>query len=187
MYWIMLSERSDEYELSIDSTPPILEENEWQFDVGELESRQIPVIDIPVEIHPEEIMVDNIPAYGCRGLLINRKVKDVFDNMSLKNIHYYPARLINRDEISGPFWIANIIGKHASIDHDASDLDYFDDGGIEFIDKLVLKSMKEEAYGHIFRLAEFLPVILVSDALKVALELSAVTGFTFYKPEEFSL
>lgn len=183
----MLSERSDEYELSIDGTPPILEENEWRFDIGEAQSRQIPVIDVPFEFHPEEIMVDNIPAYGCRGLLINRKVKDVFDNMSVKNIHYYPARLINRKEIPGPFWIANIIGKHACIDYDASDIEYFDDGGIEFIDKLVLKSMNEEPYGHIFRLAEFLPVILVSHALKDALEQSAVTGFTFYKPEEFSL
>ena len=168
MYWLMLSERSNEYELSIDSTPLLIEQNDWRFDTGDIFPTPIPVIDVPFVIQPDELMVDNIPAYGCRGLLINSEVKAVFDGLNLDNIQYFDARLINQDtqEILQPYWIANIIGKVACVDHDQSELEYYNDGQIRFIDKLVLIPTKSTKYGHIFRLAEFLPVIIISETLK---------------------
>lgn len=189
MYWIMLSERSDEYEFSIDETPPAIEENDWQFDVGELHPEPLPVIDIPFSINPDEIMTDNIIAYGVRGLLFNSKVKAVFDRLGIDIIQYFQARLVNREtkEIFEPYWIGNIVGKHSCVDHDNSELEYFADGDIEFIDKLALIPMQEGEYGDIFRLAEFLPLIVVSDRLKVSLQEAGIKGFTFYKPEDFSL
>ena len=134
-------------------------------------------------------MVDNIPAYGCSGLLINKKVKSVFDGLPVDNIQYFDARLIDQatQKVLVPYWIANIIGKVACVDRAGSSLVCFDDGQIQFIDKLVLLPMTDGQHGHIFRLAEFLPAIVISDALKEALTDSGVTGFTYYKPEEFSL
>jgi hypothetical protein len=73
------------------------------------------------------------------------------------------------------------------VDHSQSDLDYYDDGKIRFIDKLALTPMPGSKHARIFRLAEFLPVMIVSDVLKNALTEQKITGFTFYKPEDFSL
>jgi hypothetical protein len=189
MYWVMMSERSNEYELSIDGTPPLIEQHDWRFDCGVKQPAPLPVIDVPFEIQPDERMVDNIPAYGCRGLLINDRVKAVFDGLKIDNIQYYSARLVNQDtgQILSPYWIANILGKIACVDHSQSDLDYYDDGKIRFIDKLALTPMPGSKHARIFRLAEFLPVMIVSDMLKNALTEHKITGFTFYKPEDFSL
>jgi hypothetical protein len=189
MYWIMLSERSDEYELSIDATPEIIEQQNLRFDCGDLLAKLPSLIDVPFDMQPDETMVDNIPAYGCRGLLINKKVKSVFEGLNIDNIQYVKARLINlrTNEILEPYWIANIVGKIACVDQEKSELEYYEDGQIKFIDKLVFKPMKDLQYGHIFRYAEFLPVIVVSDELKNALQGHDVSGFAFYRPEEFSL
>ncbi|UWX04657.1 hypothetical protein H1235_08400 [Pseudoxanthomonas sp. NC8] len=86
-----------------------------------------------------------------------------------------------------PFWIANIVGAFACVDHAQSGIEYFDDGAIRFIDKLGLTPMSGGSYPPIFRLAEFLPVIIVSDVVKEALAAHQITGFTFYRPEDFSL
>lgn len=189
MFWVMMSERSDEYELSIDGTPPLIEQNDWRFDTGRSQPMSLPVIDVPFDIEPDERMVDNIPAYGCRGLLINERVKAVFDTLKLDNIEYFPARLVNQstNQVLSPYWIANIVGRFSCVDHEKSDLDYYNDGSIQFIDKLVLKPIPGGNYARIFRLAEFLPVMIVSDILKNALTEQNITGFTFYRPEDFSL
>jgi len=56
----------------------------------------------------------------------------------------------------------------------------------------VLMSERSDEYelsidGHIFRLSEFLPILIISDSLKTALIQNNVTGFKIYKPELFSL
>ncbi|ELR71514.1 hypothetical protein C900_02577 [Fulvivirga imtechensis AK7] len=71
----MLSERSDEYEVSIDHVPPVIDENDWRFDEGEKVSIDLPVIPIPFRMNPDEILTDNIVAFGVRGLLVNEKKK----------------------------------------------------------------------------------------------------------------
>lgn len=189
MFWVMMSERSNEYELSIDGTPPLIEQNDWRFDIGRPQPAPLPTIDVPFEIQPDERMVDNIPAYGCRGLLINERVKAVFDSLKLKNIQYFNARLVNQDthQILSPYWIANITETFGCVDHQQSDLDYYNDGSIQFIDKLVLTHIPGGNHARIFRLAEFLPVMIVSDIVKNALTGNGITGFTFYRPEDFSL
>jgi len=189
MYWIMLSERSDEHELSIDATPEVIERQGWRFDRGDLLAKLPPPVDVPFDIEPDERIVDNIPAYGCRGLLINGRVRAVFDEMNVGNVQYVDARLVNRRsrDVLTPYWIANIVGKIACVDKEKSELEYYDDGQIKFIDKLALKPMQHLQYGHMFRCAEFLPVIMVSEELKAALQARRISGFRYYLPEEFSL
>jgi len=189
MYWITLSERSDEYELSIDGTPPLIEQNGWRFDCGDRVLTPVPPIDVPFAMQPDERMIDNVPAHGCRGLLINARVKAVFNELKLDNIQYFEARLVDEatHEVLRPYWIANVVGKAACVDHGRSELEYGDDGQIRFIDKLALVAMEGLPHGHIFRLAEFLPLLLVSEPLKNALIERGITGFTHYRPEDFSL
>jgi len=184
-----MSERSDEYEVSIDVLPPVVDSLGLHFDYGNHITGNLPIIDIPFNQHPEERKTDNIVAPTRLGLLINTKVKAIFDALSIRNIQYFSVSLLDLTsrEADKNYFIANVVGKYACVDQGASEVDYFDDGDIEFIDKLVLSLDKNIDYGHIFRLAEFPPVLVISDALKQALEDTAITGFKIYKPEEFSL
>lgn len=183
----MLSERDNEYQYSHDDTPPQIEQYGWEFDNGQLVTDPIPVIAVPITPHPEEVLTDNIPAYGCSGLLINERVKGVFDSIGIQNIQYFPAELIinGQPNVAHDYWIANIIGSIDCIDKSASSLSFDPDGDIEFIESLALKDPHK--YGHIFRLSEYLPVIVISDALKTRLETAGISGFMIYKPDEFSL
>lgn len=189
MHWILMSERSDEYELSIDAVPPALTSLGLNFDYGNHISATVPPIDVHYNQHPEERKTDNIVAPTRLGLLINAKVKRVFDALGISNIQYFPVNLIesNSAQENHDYCIANVVGKFACVDESESELEYYDDGDIEFIDKLSLELDDETDYGHIFRLAEFPPILVISDALKKGLESAAVTGFKIYKPEEFSL
>lgn len=189
MYWILMSERSDEYELSIDELPPTLETLGLRFDHGNHMPVTLPKIDIPYIQQPDEHKTDNIVAPTRLGLLINAKIKAIFDSLGINNIQYYDARLV--ESTSGAtdesYMLANVVGKYACVDEAASKLEYFDDGEIEFIDELALELDEGADYGHIFRLAEFPPILIISNALKVQLEKNHITGFKVYKPEEFSL
>ncbi|MFQ5559441.1 MAG: hypothetical protein ACE5FU_02495, partial [Nitrospinota bacterium] len=75
----------------------------------------------------------------------------------------------------------------ACVDQSQSELVLFDDGEIEIIDKLVLDLSEFNDYGHIFRLAEFPSLLVISQELKTKIEEIGLTGFKVYNPEEFSL
>ena len=188
MYWVMANERSDENELSIDGIPPMIEKNDWNFDSGEIIHIPLPVIEIPYTIEACERKTDNLIAHGCRGLLVHKKIRAALDNIETSNVDYYKTKLINRNNgnVDNEYYIANVIGLIDCIDHEKSKLVIDeDDGDIEFIDKMVLKDPGNEGYPDIFRISEFLPIIIVSDSVKMALK--SFSGFIFYKPEDYSL
>ena len=91
MYWIWANERSDEYELRIDGVPPVIEEKDWSFDLGQYVVDSVPVIDVPYTMQPDERLTDNLIAPGCRGLLFNKKVKKIFNDAGVDNIQYFEA------------------------------------------------------------------------------------------------
>lgn len=189
MYWILASERSDEYELTIDGLPQIVKELEISFDNGIQINQHVPVIDILYSTYGSEIKTDNILQAPRLGLLINKKLKTIFDSLSIDNIQYYPTRLINQtnSEIDEEYVISNIIGIISCVDKVKSELELYDDGEIKFIDKLVLNLDENKDYGHIFRLCEFSPIIVISTTLKLMIEAANIKGVKIYAPEDFDL
>jgi len=189
MHWIMMNERTDEYEISIDNLPPLIKNLDLNFDYGDLIPVNLPVIDVPYDLQLDERMTDVIVVATRVGLLVNAKVKSIFDALKVTNIQYFPTRLIKSDtnEIDQGYCIANIVGKNKCVDFEKSELELFDDGDIEFIDKLVLNIDEQGDYEHIFRLAEFPALLVISDMLKNEIEAARVTGLKIYKPEEFSI
>ena len=189
MYWVWANERKDEYELRIDGVPPSIEEHNWNFDLGQYVVDTIPLIDVPYTMEPDERLTDNLVAPGCRGLLVNKKVKSIFHQGGVDNMQYFPARLIDTGsrEINQDYVIANIIGKVDCLDYARSELELDEEGQIQYIDSLSIKDANNKDYGNIFRLSAFLPVIIVSTHIKEAMEQNGITGITFYRPEEFSL
>lgn len=189
MHWILASERSDEKELAIDGIPQIIEHLDLNFDYGIKITDLVPLIDIPYSSSNNELKTDNIIVAPRIGLLINKKMEAILDSLNIENIQYYSTRLINNSssEIDESYKIANVIGKIACVDKENSDLEFYADGEIQFIDKLALNLEKNKNYGHIFRLAEFSPIIVISNILKTKIEEANITGFKLYAPEEFDL
>lgn len=189
MYWILMSERSDENELSLDALPSIFDSLGISLDCGNVVNSPIPLIDIHFSNIEEFAITDNLLAHPRMGLLINSKVKNIFDSLNIDNIQYFKSRLIddNKNTINDDYCLANIIGKVSCVDRSQSELKLFPDGDIRFIDKLVLNLNDDTDYGHIFRLAEYSTLLLISDELKAVLDKNDVTGFQIYKPEDFSL
>lgn len=85
------------------------------------------------------------------------------------------------------YFLGNIVGKYSCVDFEKSELELFEEGQIEFIDSLVLSVLDEDRVGHIFRLAEFPTLIIITQALKERLQESDITGFKIYRPKDFSL
>ncbi|MCX4030505.1 imm11 family protein [Spartinivicinus marinus] len=159
------------------------------FEEGLFCAATLPMIDIFYDMQPNEIFTDNLFAPGCNGLLIHNRVKSVLDDLEVNNIQYYQTRLINKDskEENGNYKLANIVGRINCLDYDKSELVMRDDGSIKFIDKLVFQYFDNKDSLEIFRLAKFLPIVIVSDKIKKKLEKHKFTGIVFYKPEDYSL
>lgn len=189
MYWILMPQRSHETQLSLhEHLPPLFAESDISFCEGNKVVHDIEVIDFPYTNQLNSSFTDNLVALPVIGLLINNKIRSLFDQLGIDNIQYFKTQLIDTDTqlANQDYWLANIVGKHVCVDKSLSELDLFTDGDIRFIDKLVLALDKDTQYGHIFRMAEFLPLLVISDALKLLLEKNGVTGFAICKPEEFS-
>lgn len=117
------------------------------------------------------------------------ELRRFFDTLKIDNIQYLKSRLIdeNTKAINSDYYLANIMGKISYMDKSQSEFELFPDGDIRFIDKLVLNLNDNTDYGHIFRLAEYSTLLLISNELKIALSKNNVTGLKIYKPENFSL
>lgn len=189
-YWIMTSERSDEYELSIDGLPDAVEDQNLNFCEGNIISPQ-PKGDIvlPYQQAKDERKTDNLVCAPALGLVINNRIKAIFDLLKITNIQTFPLQLLNEasKEIEKDYCIANIVGKYACVDFDKSSLELYDDGDIEFIDSLTLSLDPNTDYGHIFRLAEYHPLMVISTKLKETLEAEKITGLKIYAPEDLVL
>lgn len=169
--------------------PPVFSESDLDFCEGNFIVQDIDVIDIPFTNPHKYSFTDNLVSAPAVGLLLNSKVRNLFATLDINNIQYFPAHLRDSDsgQINRDYCLANIIGAISCVDKSLSEPDLFDSGAIRFIDKLVLALGNNKDYGHIFRLADFLPLLVISDKLKQVLENNQVTGFGIYRPEEFSL
>jgi hypothetical protein len=189
MYWIWANERSDESELRIDNVPPIIDANDWNFDNGERIGMPLPVIDIPFTMRADDRLTDNLVVPGCRGLLVNTRLKAILDELGIENLQYFDTRLQNQNDqkVSDDYYLVNIIGRLSCIDMNASELELDADGEIEFINSLALRPELSESPLKIFRDERFQSLIVAHESIKDALGEQKISGIRFYRPEVYSL
>ncbi|MCX4030312.1 hypothetical protein [Spartinivicinus marinus] len=188
MYWIMATEPQDDDEIIIYSTPPYIEAYDLSFEEGEKITSTYPEISLSYAKEPGDIFTDSLAAFGCNGLVLNNKVIQELHSLKINNIQYFDLRLIEtttKEENSG-YKIANIVGAFNCLDIDKCVFETTSSGRIMFIEKMVFKELDESKLPEIFRLAEYLPLIVTSDRIKQAFEAKGFTGLVFCKPEEFS-
>jgi hypothetical protein len=130
----------------------------------------------------DHLSIDEIP-----GLVFSDRLCQLFHNMMITNLQYFPLTIINasKDEVCEGYNIVNILGVVDCVDRVASDLEYFDSGDIEFVNKLVLDETKIPSELDIFRLAGRTTMVIVSQVVKDAIIGAGMTGCVFYKPEDY--
>lgn len=189
MYWLLSNELVDEdrdADLSGNFTTNL--GDDMSFDDGE----QIP---FPITQAIYSLMeplngrlTDHLSISEIPGLVLSNKVCQLLESLKISNFQRFPLTIFDTEkkEIAGGYSIVNVIGVVDCVDQDVSDLEYYDDGDIEFIDKLVLKEENIPEGADIFRLARRTTLVIVSQKLKDAIEQAAMTGFVFYKPEDYA-
>ena len=188
MYWVMFTERNTDEEKMLFGVPSLIEELDLECDEGEHITGDYPVI----EFTPEDefsTLADNLSAPGFGGLLANKRVSETLKSLDIHNIQLFDVQLkgVNGGKDCHDYDLINIIGNYDIIDYEKSDVILRRPGHIKRIKSLTFTDTSEMDLPLIFRLTSFLPLVIAHDTVKQAFEANEITGFTFYKPEEFSL
>ncbi len=133
-------------------------------------------------------LTDHLSITEVRGLVFSTAVLQILDTLGVKNIQTYDLTIVDTKgkRTITDYKIVNVADAIDCIDHDQSDLEYFDSGNVMFIDQLQLDESKIPPELHIFRVNRSLTTVVISDKLKKAIEAQKLTGFVIYKPEEYS-
>lgn len=188
MYWIWRSRRRDEEDASIHGVPQSIKELGTRFDQGLRYTDPIPPIELHMDARSQGQLTDNLIAPATTGLAFSSALRAALNSSGVDNIDYYPLKLINdiTGEIFDDYQIANVIGVLECIDFSESDLELTDDGSIRFIESLVLmESLPSDL--RMFRIMEYLPLVVVHERVKEAVEDNAMTGVEFLRPEDLVL
>lgn len=180
----MLTEHTHDNELIINGSPNEL--LDVRLNIGQPVSHPLNGLTYNYKNSDQLILADNIAAPGFKCLLLQNRAKFMFDRLNIKNIQYFDLELIDEKSTVTHCHLANILGNYDIIDYEKSNLD-MDDDQIDFIDSLSFIDTSNIKLPPIFRLSNFLPIIVVNDDIKDAFIKHNITGFTFYKPEDFSL
>jgi len=191
MFWIYKTEAYDENDARIHGRPEVLKEYNLHFGRGIRQSQEVPTIEIIIKKPLHGRLTDNLIAHGVRGLVINQKLKQLFDALEIDNVQYYPTIINNQvtNELIHDYQTVNIIGRIKCFDFEKSDFEIDeDDGSIRFIDKLVLdEKVIQQTDLKLFRPADFSSIVLAHESVKNLIEANNISGVSFYHPEEFVL
>lgn len=184
-YWILTTRRSDSRESLIKYSPEIFKEKNWEFDIGDVFIHKIPKIHYKLD-HEIGILQDCLCAPGLDGLVVNRRLREVFEALGLENLQMFP---IDIELVTGEvyeYFIINIVGKYDIVDYGKSDVEMdYDFGGVESYNSLIFLDTEEMVLPSIFRWSEYLTVIIASDSVKMAVEAGGFTGIRFIEPEKY--
>jgi hypothetical protein len=126
---------------------------------------------------------DKIPTYVIDSgnlFLISSPARALFEKQKINNLQYFDVTIKSSALEISDYKIVNITDKIDCADLDASDLELYDDGGIDTISSLVLKESKIPKGTKIFLLGKrSTGIIIVHEDLKKAIEQAKLTGFIF--------
>lgn len=186
MYWILTNELVDEdLDVDLEGTFSTGSDDGISFDDGEELALHITGT-LTLSGLPRGNWTDHLSVGEIPGLVFSDRLCRLLRDMRLTSLQYFPLRIAGAPDSAtgGDYWIANVVGVVDCVDRDASDLEYFKDGDIEFINSLVLDEASIPPGLDIFRLAGRPTLVVVSQALKDAILDAGMTGFVFRRPED---
>jgi hypothetical protein len=190
MYWIWFNEPTSDEDAAIYDPPPVFEEEDISFGDGDRVERAVPPITVVRDADAQGVLPDNVMVPRAMGMAFSSRLRALLAEVGVDNIDYYPCRITNPADgtATDDYMLANLVGKVACVDFEQSDLEMHRviPDTIQFINSLVLK---EGAIGDalMFRLAEFIPLVVVHEKVKDACVAAGITGVRFYEPENVPL
>jgi len=151
---------------------------------GESGPERLPIYSFTAQATQDGILND---AIGGHVQLVSDRLRKVIESAKVTNVEWHSAKVVRAatGEVV-PFHIMNIVGAVLCVDFTRSKLELRDNGSIRFIDKLMLKNDLPNL-PPLFRIKEFLPLIVVGDALRQAVESAGCSGLRMIAPENVSL
>lgn len=189
----MVDDISSEEDIIIDGKPKVLRDNkDLSFRKGQVVYRDIPKIYHEFEESIDGELNEAVIATGFRGPLVSSNIKEILEQLEVENLQFFPVELYHKNAkktIEG-YYIMNVIGSFDPIDYDKTDITYIDIPGgkrIGDFSSLTFIPMDDLKLPKIFRLKPYMPIMVADSSVKEAFEKNYITGFKFYKPEEYSL
>ena len=231
MYYTLLNEVPDsEQDAMLEGSYKDIETEDFPFNIGTYIDK--PGFDIPVVLNVGQhalrgVMTDHLSIDSIEGLVFSQKAKDfIYDNAE-GNIQFFPMVIIdefsNQEEVLmaeykdkkvdyqtttyDKFHVANIVGLIDCVNHDSSNLEYFEprpvitedmsdemkealsedvSNDIDFIHSLTLDESKIPEDLQIFRLKDCPRIIVFKENIVNAIREAKLTGFVFIPLEEYT-
>ncbi|VAW62787.1 hypothetical protein MNBD_GAMMA11-1029, partial [hydrothermal vent metagenome] len=173
MYWILSNEFVDEdndADLSGDVNLDLGEE--ISFDGGVPVATSIPRVILTLNADSQMgVMTDHLSIDEIHGLVFSDRLHELLGSTKVNNVQYFDFDIYDpkSNKVYENYKIANVVGLVDCVDKDKSDLTFYDDGVIEFIDKLVLDESKIPPELKIFRLSNRSTLTVVHQSIKDAI------------------
>jgi len=190
MYWLLRLSPSTENSLILHGTPNIMKSLSLDFSIAKPLAEKIPKIEFQIEKNIEGNITDNLLAYGVRAPFLNAKGLSCLTSLNEKDITFIETNIMDQrnDTEYTDYKIININQAIHCVNFDDSKLVLRKNGNIKFIDRLVFNERALIEHGiSICRVAEFLPLIIVSDEIKNKMVNLGITGVNFMRPEDLKL
>ncbi len=191
MYWILSNELVDEdKDAGLSGKPDIKLGGKITFDEG-VSNLKKKVPDITLTLDGDSRvgrMTDHLSIDELYGLVFSSRLRELLDSLGIKNIEYYNLEIVNprNGKKFSDYKIANVVGLADCVDEEKSDLEYFQDGDIKFVNRMVFDESKIPGELRIFRLAKMTVLPVIHQSVKDAIENARLTGCLFYHPEDYT-
>lgn len=184
--WLWKTSRVDDDDVVIHQEPAIFQTENLKFGRGISRQTRASTFQVVVPQDQPGTLNDALDLGG--GLMMSQKLRTAIESTGITNIEWFPLTVnsLPRNERLMGYSLANVLGAIPCVDFKRSKLQLTARGRIEFIDSLTLLT---EGIGDalMFRVAEFLPLVVVREPIKRAVEAAQCRGVEFWRPEELSL
>lgn len=189
MYCILSNELENEtLDANLSGSLNIDVGGELSFDLGETIKKDLP--ELIYTTNKNSIagrMTDHITLAETTGLVMSNHCLKILNNEHNLNIQSYKFNIVDikTNKTDNSYSLVNILDLIDCIDTKNSELKYFESGNIKRITKLVIDENLIPSNQKIFRLSKRKNLIFVHESIKDTIKQNGLTGFVFYKSEEY--
>jgi len=184
--WLWKTAKVDDDDVAIYQEPSLFQTEHLKFGRGVAQQTRATTFQVVIPKDQTGTLNDALTLGG--GLMMSQKLRAAIESTGITTIQWFPLTVnsLPRNERLLSYSLANVLGVVPCVDFKQSKLQLTARGRIEFIDSLTLLT---EGLGDalMFRIAEFLPLVVVRDPIKQAVEAAQCRGVEFWRPEDLSL
>ncbi len=160
-----------------------------KFHVGIKLDVELPVIEFILDKDSQGKVLDFLDA-TIPGLVMSGKLKAALEKAGIDNIDYYPAKITDKvsKKVYEDYFVANVIGVIACLDWDSSE--YTTRIGMPDVLRSIEDMQLDYSKIHdqkIFRLKEWLGIVVVDESVKKTVEAAKITGVDFLPVEGYEI